>query len=105
MGDRGCLSLFGDSPDPHRLSAEHATAEYRVKTEGRGQTVDEWKLRPERGDRKPKQAYGVDRTFPRFRPQSPLFAPLRNCSMPRRSAEWHPDILPLPLMCLLAARW
>jgi hypothetical protein len=26
------------------------TAEYRVKTEGRGRTVDEWKIRPERAD-------------------------------------------------------
>ncbi len=50
MGDRGCLSLFGDNPDRHRLFAEHLTAEYRVKTEGRGRTVDEWKMRPERGD-------------------------------------------------------
>jgi phage terminase large subunit GpA-like protein len=46
MGDRGALSLFGDTPDRHRLFAEHLTAEYRVKTEGRGRTVDEWKLRP-----------------------------------------------------------
>jgi len=50
MGDRGCLSLFGDKPEQHRLLAEHITAEYRVKTEGRGRTVDEWKLRPERSD-------------------------------------------------------
>ena len=50
MRDRGCLSLFGDSPEHHRLLAEHLTAEYRVKTEGRGRTVDEWKQRPERGD-------------------------------------------------------
>ncbi|GIW78787.1 MAG: hypothetical protein KatS3mg105_0594 [Gemmatales bacterium] len=50
MGDRGCLSLFGDRPEQHRLFAEHLTAEYRVKTEGRGRTVDEWKQRPERGD-------------------------------------------------------
>lgn len=50
MGDRGCLSLFGDSPETHRLLAEHLTAEYRVKTEGRGRTVDEWKIRPQRGD-------------------------------------------------------
>ena len=27
------------------ILAEHLTAEYRVKTEGRGRTVDEWKLR------------------------------------------------------------
>ncbi|MCI0333681.1 MAG: phage terminase large subunit family protein [Planctomycetes bacterium] len=50
MGDRGCLSLFGERPDEHRLFAEHVSAEYRVKTEGRGRTVDEWKLRPERAD-------------------------------------------------------
>jgi phage terminase large subunit GpA-like protein len=50
MGDKGCLSLFGDDPDRHRLFVEHLTAEYQVKTSGRGRTVDEWKLRPERGD-------------------------------------------------------
>ena len=50
MGDRGCLSLFGTKPDQHRLFAEHLTAEYRVKTEGRGRTVDEWKIRPEQPD-------------------------------------------------------
>ena len=48
MGDRGCLSLFGDSAETHRMFADHLTAEYRVKTEGRGRTVDEWKNRPER---------------------------------------------------------
>jgi hypothetical protein len=50
MGDRGCLSLFGDRSEQHRMFAEHITAEYRVKTEGRGRTVDEWKPRPQRGD-------------------------------------------------------
>ena len=50
MGERGCLSLFGENPQQHRLFAEHITAEYRVKTEGRGRTVDEWKIRPERSD-------------------------------------------------------
>src|SRR5690606_34505441 len=50
MGDRGCLSLFGDRAETHRLFAEHLTAEYRVKTTGRGRRVDEWKQRPERGD-------------------------------------------------------
>jgi len=47
MGDRGCLSLYGRSAEAHRLFAEHVTAEYRVKTEGRGRVVDEWKMRPE----------------------------------------------------------
>ena len=45
MGDPGCLSLFGDSPTLHRLFADQITAEYRVRTTGRGRTVDEWKLR------------------------------------------------------------
>lgn len=50
LGDRSGLSLFGKDPHQHRLLAEHCTAEYRVKTEGRGRTVDEWKLRPEASD-------------------------------------------------------
>ena len=44
MGDPGCLSLFGRDAREHRLFAEHLTAEYPVRTEGRGRTVDEWKL-------------------------------------------------------------
>ena len=50
LGDRGCLSLFGDRPGDHRLLAEHLCAEYRVRTEGRGRVVDEWKVRPGGGD-------------------------------------------------------
>jgi len=45
MGDPGGLSLFGRSAERHRLISEHLTSEYRVRTEGRGRTVDEWKLR------------------------------------------------------------
>lgn len=47
MSDKGCLSLFGRDAEAHRLLAEHLTSEYRVKTEGRGRVVDEWKMRPE----------------------------------------------------------
>ena len=50
MGDRGCLSFYGRHPSLHQLIAEHLTAEYFVKTVGRGRTVNEWKLRPERND-------------------------------------------------------
>jgi hypothetical protein len=50
MGDAGCLSLWGHQPERHRLLAEHLTAEHRVRTEGRGRVVDEWRLRPERAD-------------------------------------------------------
>ncbi len=44
MGDKGCLSLFGSDSQAHQLFAEHLTAEHRIQTEGRGRTVDEWKL-------------------------------------------------------------
>ncbi len=46
MGARGCLSLFGNTPNLHRMLANHLTSEYRVKVTGRGRTVDEWKLTP-----------------------------------------------------------
>ncbi len=48
IGDPGCLSLYNAEPSPqqeHQLLAEHLTSEYRVKTAGRGRTVEEWKLR------------------------------------------------------------
>ncbi len=32
------------------MLAEQLTAEYYVKTEGRGRTVDEWKSRPDQSD-------------------------------------------------------
>lgn len=50
LGDKGNLSLYGRIPGIHQLFAEHLTAEYWVKTSGRGRTVDEWKLKPERND-------------------------------------------------------
>ncbi len=49
-GDKGCLALFGQKPAEHRLFADHVTAEYRVRTEGRGRKVDEWKLPPSKAD-------------------------------------------------------
>ena len=49
-GDRGSLTLWGRSAESHLLLAEHLTAEYRVKTEGRGRRVEEWKMRPESRD-------------------------------------------------------
>jgi hypothetical protein len=45
MGEKSGLSLYGKQPQAHQLLSEHLTAEYRVKTEGRGRVVDEWKLR------------------------------------------------------------
>jgi hypothetical protein len=49
-GEKSCLTLFGEKPDTHRAFAEHLTAEYRVKTEGRGRTVVEWRVKPGGGD-------------------------------------------------------
>ena len=50
IGDHGSLSLYGRIPGNHELLAQHLTAEYRVKTQGRGRTVDEWKIKPDRVD-------------------------------------------------------
>lgn len=49
-GGAGCLHLFGEGRGEHQLFADHMTSEYRTKTTGRGRTVDEWKIRPERND-------------------------------------------------------
>jgi phage terminase large subunit GpA-like protein len=55
-GGDACLSLFGRKgergprSDDHRMFAEHLTAEYRVKTQGQGRTVDEWKPKPGKPD-------------------------------------------------------
>ena len=50
VGDKGSLTLYGRIPGAHQLFAEHLSAEYRVKTQGRGRTVDEWKLKPQSHD-------------------------------------------------------
>lgn len=50
MGDPGGLTLFGRQPEVHRMIAEHLTSEYAIRTEGRGRTVSEWKLRAEASD-------------------------------------------------------
>lgn len=50
VGDKGSLTLYGRIPGAHQLFAEHLTAEYCVKTQGRGRTVDEWKLKPQSHD-------------------------------------------------------
>ena len=45
MGDPGSPSPFGQRPEHHRLIAEHLPPEFRARNEGRGRTVDEWKLK------------------------------------------------------------
>jgi phage terminase large subunit GpA-like protein len=85
IGDHGSLSFFGRYPDLHQLIAEHLTAEYRVKTVGRGRVVDEWKIRPERRDNHWLDclvgcavcASMLGSTLPEFKPANRLKAPLR----------------------------
>ncbi|GIW81483.1 MAG: hypothetical protein KatS3mg105_3290 [Gemmatales bacterium] len=50
MNDKGALTLFGKPGEDHRLFADHCCSEFRVRTEGRGRIVDEWKIRPEKFD-------------------------------------------------------
>lgn len=47
-GSSGCLMMPGTRPHDHQLYADHVTAEYRVVTSGRGRSVEEWKIRPDR---------------------------------------------------------
>ena len=49
VGGPGVLQFFGE-PGVHQMLCDHLTAEFRVRTTGRGRDVDEWKLRPERPD-------------------------------------------------------
>jgi hypothetical protein len=42
MGGRGCLTIFGDKPDPHRLFADHACSEIPAAVESKGRRVIEW---------------------------------------------------------------
>jgi hypothetical protein len=46
MGDRGCLSIFGEKAFEHKLLADHLTSETAVRTEGHGRVVEQWKLIP-----------------------------------------------------------
>lgn len=49
-GAGGGIWLYGSKAEEHRLLAEQLTAEYTVRTSGRGREVDEWKQRPDRPD-------------------------------------------------------
>ena len=49
-GDSGSLTIFGANKNRMQMFADQLTAEYTVRTQGRGREVDEWKLRPERSD-------------------------------------------------------
>lgn len=50
IGDASALTLYGDRPEHHRMFADHLCAETRVRTEGRGRTLDEWKHPPHKPD-------------------------------------------------------
>jgi hypothetical protein len=50
MGDPGNFTLFGRSPAAHRMFADHCAAEYSVRVEAQGRTVDEWQERPDHPD-------------------------------------------------------
>lgn len=56
-GGKGGLTIFGD-PDEHRLLADGLTAEIGIRTEGRGRTVTEWRIKPSRPDNEPLDIFG-----------------------------------------------
>lgn len=45
-GDPGAAELYGDTPDLHRMFADHLTAEYPVRVTAKGHTIDEWMVNP-----------------------------------------------------------
>ena len=45
IGDSGSMTLSSGNAAAHRMLLEQATAEYCVRTEGRGRVVDQWELR------------------------------------------------------------
>jgi hypothetical protein len=59
-GGKSGLWLFGDRPAEHELLADHLTAEYRVKTFGRGREVDSWVRRPDRTENHWLDCYSSD---------------------------------------------
>lgn len=50
VGNKGSLTLFGDTPATHRLFADHITAEYKVTVSAKDRVVDEWKQKLGRPD-------------------------------------------------------
>ena len=50
LGDSGAISLFGDSPERHRMFVEHMTSEHfkRTSLKGTSREVDEWNRIPGR---------------------------------------------------------
>lgn len=47
-GEKGNLSIYGTTKTNHDVLFDQLQAEYKVRTEGRGRIVDEWKLKPNR---------------------------------------------------------
>lgn len=50
MGAKGGITVYGKDGAIHKMLSEHLTSEYCVPTEGRGRTVNEWKLKAGRPD-------------------------------------------------------
>ena len=45
-GIRGDFTLYESNPRVHQAIARHIRSEYPITTQGRGRTVDEWRLKP-----------------------------------------------------------
>lgn len=48
IGQPGCLTLFNAKPLEHRMISEHCSAEFATRVKAKGNTVDEWGLKPNR---------------------------------------------------------
>jgi hypothetical protein len=50
VGDKGALTFYGESPEEHRMLADHLLAEKPTRTRGHGRDVDEWRILPSKPD-------------------------------------------------------
>lgn len=50
MGGAGCISLFGDQPEAHKMFADHLAAEFPVRVTANNRSVTEWQVKPHRPD-------------------------------------------------------
>lgn len=48
--DPSALVLYDDTPNAHRMFADHHVAEYAVRVEAKGRAADEWRLKPAKPD-------------------------------------------------------
>jgi len=50
IGDKGCLSIYGNDPSSHLVLAQNLIGEFPIRVTAQGRTVDEWDPYPDHRD-------------------------------------------------------